>query len=139
MQRICLVMPRVTVGLYFLLVKLIDRLVVVKVYGYPCDRYAKASCFLLKMLYFTFFKIKKWLKMGFCSPAFTYTRSDTSCNFSTIWTFTDIIPDVSCNLLHNLEFRWHYTIFCANMSSHFYLTQQLSGDRHLNDFAKCEC
>lgn len=49
--------------------------------------------------------------MGFCSPAFTYTRPDTSCNFSTIWTFTDIIQDVSCNLFHNLEFHWHYTIF----------------------------
>lgn len=108
-NEMCLVMPRVTVGLYFLLVKLIDRLVVVKVYGYPCDRYANASCFPLKMLYFTFFKIKKWLKMGFCSPAFTYTRSDTSCNFPqsglsltlyqmchvtyyTIWNFADIIP-----------------------------------------------
>lgn len=109
MQRICLVMPRVTVGLYFLLVKLIDRLVVVKVYGYPCDRYAKASCFLLKMLYFTFFKIKKWLKMGFVllhllipdqTRRVTFPQSGLSltlyqmCHvtYYTIWNFADIIP-----------------------------------------------
>lgn len=58
--------------------------------------------------------VKKW---GFVSCIFLYqTRHVT---YSTIWTFIDIIPDVSCNLFHHLEFHWHYTIFCEIMSSHF--------------------